>query len=158
MRIPRSMLLVAVVALVVAMPAVASADPGGSKIVDDQLTGLPDAMKGQTLFGVTAGGIAWRLDSGSARLFRDGRLQVSVRGLVLDAGSAEGTNPIPNGRAIVTCAGAPAAMSSVVPFSAAGDAQVNETITLPSGCVAPTVFFAGVPAPGVARWFAATGW
>lgn len=158
MRSARLLFLSAALALVVALPGVASADPGGAKILDDQFVGLPDAMKGQTLFGVTAGGIAWRLDSGSVRLFADGRLQVDVHGLVLAAGANEGTNPIPNGQAIITCAGVPAAMSSVVPFSTGGDAQVNETVALPGQCIAPTVFFAGVPAPGVARWFAVTGW
>ena len=158
MRTARLLFLAAALAAVVALPGMASADPGGSKVLDDQLTGLPSDMTGQTLFGVTAGGIAWRLDSGSARLFADGRLQVSVHGLVLAAGGAEGTNPIPNAQAIVTCAGVPAASSSVVPYSADGDAQINETVSLPDHCLAPAVFFAGVPAPGVARWFAVSGW
>jgi hypothetical protein len=158
MRSPRLLFLAAALALVVALPGVASADPGGTKILDDQLTGLPASMTGQTLFGVTAGGVAWRLDAGSVRLFADGRLQVSVHGLVLAAGGAAGTNPIPNAQAIVTCAGVPAASSSVVPYSTVGDAQINERVTLPAHCVAPTIFFAGVPAPNVARWFAVTGW
>ena len=158
MRTTRLLLLSTALSLAIALPAVALADPGGSKVLDDQLTGLPATMTNQTLFGIVAGGLPWRLDSGSVHLFRDGRLQVTVHGLVLAAGGAEGTNPIPNGQAIVTCAGAPAAMSSVVPFAPGGDAQINEKVALPEHCLAPTVFFAGVPAPGVARWFAVTGW
>jgi hypothetical protein len=158
MRTARLLFLIAALAAAIALPGMTSAAPGGDKILDDQLTGLPASMTGQTLFGVTAGGIAWRLDSGSARLFADGRLQVSVHGLVLAAGANEGLNPIPNAQAILTCAGVPAASSSVVPFSPGGDAQINEVVAVPGHCVAPTVFFAGVPAPGVARWFAVTGW
>lgn len=161
MRPPRLMRLLVLpfaLAAIVAIPTAVSADPGGSKILDDQLTGLPSADVNQVLFGVQAGGLPWRLDSGSVHLFADGRLQVKVQGLVLAAGAAEGKNPIPNGQAIVTCAGVPAAMSSVVAFSSTGDAQVNETIALPGHCLAPSVFFAGVPAPGVDRWFAVTGW
>ena len=45
----------------------------------------------------------------------------------------------------------------VVPFSKTGDAMVNERVDLPSGCVAPTVFFAGIVASGPV-WFAVTGW
>lgn len=137
MRPLRLLALTAALAAVIAIPAVATADPGGSKILDDQLTGLPAANVNQVLFGIQAGGLPWRLDSGSVHLFADGRLQLQVRGLVLAAGGAEGTNPIPNGQAIITCAGAPAAMSSVVPFSHDGDAQVNETVSLPAHCLAP---------------------
>lgn len=157
MRTARLLFLTAALALLVAVPGTAFADPGGTKILDAQLTGLPDAMKGQALFGVTAGGIAWRLDSGSVRLFGDGRLQVNIHGLVLAAGANEGKNPIPTGEAILTCAGAPSAMSSVVAFSPDGDAQVNEMVALPAHCVAPTVFFAGITGAGP-RWFAVTGW
>lgn len=158
MRHIRFLFLSAALLAVIAIPGIASADPGGSKLIDDQLTGLPAANVNQVLFGVQAGGLPWRLDSGSVHLFRDGRLQVDVHGLVLAAGGLEGSNPIPNGQAIVTCAGVPAAMSSVVPFSSSGDAAINETVSLPGHCLAPSVFFAGVPAPGVDRWFAVTGW
>ena len=47
-------------------------------------------------------------------------------------------------------------MSGVVPFSPEGDAQVNETVTLPATCLAPAVFFAGITGAGP-RWFAVTG-
>lgn len=147
----------AVAALTVSTVGAATADDH-RKVLDSPLTGLPQAMVGQTLFGVVAGGLPWRLEGGRAKLWADGRLVVDVDGLVLAAGGAAGTNPIPNGQAIVTCAGAVAAMSSVVPFSVPdGDAHLSETVSLPSGCLAPAVFFAGVPAPGVARWFAVTG-
>jgi hypothetical protein len=154
MRIARLLFLSAALAAIIATPGVASAAPGGSKILDVQLTGLPAAQVNGTLFGVKAGGIAWNLDAGSARLFADGRLQLSVHHLVL---ATTGVNPIGSGQAILTCAGAPAAMSSVVPFSSDGDAQVNETIALPGECLAPALFFTGVPAPGVNRWFAVSG-
>lgn len=158
MRIPRPLVLAAALALLISIPAAASASPGGNKILDAQLAGLPQSMTGQTLFGVQAGGLPWRIDSGSAKLFADGRLEMAVHGLVLAAGPKDGTNPIPHGQAIVTCAGTPMAWSSVVPYSSAGDALINERVSLPAHCLAPTVFFAGVPAPGIDLWFAVTGW
>ena len=130
---------------------------GGQKVLDDSMTGLPASMTGQTFLGVKAGGLPWQLERGAAMVFADGRLQVQVTGLVLAAGSAKGTNPIPTGRALVSCGGLVAAESSVVPFSKTGDAMVNERVDLPSGCVAPTVFFAGIVASGPV-WFAVTGW
>ena len=158
MRAPRSLVLAAALALLISIPAMASASPGGNKLLDAQLAGLPQSMTGQPLFGVQAGGLPWRLDSGSAKLFANGRLEVAVHGLVLASGTLEGTNPIPHGQAIVTCAGAPVAWSTVVPYSAAGDALINEHVALPAHCLAPTVFFAGVPQPGTDLWFAVTGW
>ena len=145
----------AVLVVTSALPTLA--DRGDQRALEASLVGLPASLTGQTLFGVTAGGLPWRIARGSVELSGRGHLEVDVRGLVLDAGASAGTNPIPNGQAIVTCAGAPVAMSRVVPFSAAGDAHVEATISLPAGCLAPAVFFAGVPAPGVARWFAVTG-
>lgn len=130
------------------------------RVLDANLAGLPASLTRQTLFGVVAGGAPWRLDGGRATLFADGRLQVEVRGLVLAAGPSEGTNPIPNAKAIVTCEGAPVAASSVVPYSADGDARIDEVVALPNGCLAPAVFFAGVPnpaVPDVAVLFAVTG-
>ncbi|MCA1836639.1 MAG: hypothetical protein LC721_10050 [Actinobacteria bacterium] len=151
-------LMVAAALLVGSSATLVSADPGGAKLLDAQLTGLPAGTVNTTLFGVQAGGLPWRLDSGSARLFANGRLQVTVRHLVLAGGTREGTNPIGSAQAILTCAGAPAAWSSVVPYSPDGNAQINQFISLPPSCPAPAIFFAGVPAPGVDRWFAVTGW
>lgn len=119
------------------------------------MVGLPASQVNQTLFGVQAGGLPWRIQAGSASI-AGGRLQVQVEGLVLATGPLEGTNPIPQGQAIVTCAGAPVAMSSVVPFSSTGHAHLDQHVALPSTCLAPAVFFAGVVAPGVDRWFAVT--
>jgi hypothetical protein len=131
-------------------------EPGGVKVLDANLVGIPDSAKGQAIQGVQGGGVAWRLDRGSVQMFADGRLQVAVRGLVFAAGPNEGKNTVPTARAIVTCSGAPAAMSGIVPFSPEGDAGINETIDLPGSCLAPAVFFAGITQNGP-RWFAATG-
>ena len=147
--------VVALVALLAASALSALANPGTH--FASSMVGLPAAQVNQTLFGVQAGGLPWRLQAGSASISDGGRLQVQVEGLVLAAGPKEGTNPIPQGQAIVTCAGVPVAMSTVVPFSSSGNAQLSEMVSLPSTCLAPAVFFAGVVAPGVDRWFAVTG-
>jgi hypothetical protein len=153
-------LALAAVAVLGAGAATAVATDNRPKVLDANLAALPASLTGQTLFGVKAGGLPWRLDGGRARLFTDGRLKLHVSGLVLGAGPAEGTNPIPAAKAIVTCAGAPVAASQVVPYSPRGDASIHATLALPNGCLAPAVFFAGVPnpaTPDVAVWFAVTG-
>jgi hypothetical protein len=132
--------------------SVAPVGAGGPKILDASMTGIPVA--GMSLDGIAGGGVAWVLDSGNAKLFADGRLQVRVDGLVL---VTTHENPVPMGRAIVTCGNVAVASSAAVPFSRpGGDAQIATRVNLPHPCLAPAVFFAGVTANGD-RWFAVTG-
>jgi hypothetical protein len=133
---------------VLALGNVASTVAGGPKILDARLTGLPRA--GLVVDGVIGGGLPWVIDEGHAHLFADGRLEVQIDGLVL---ASSLTNPVTAGHAIVTCDGAPAATTSNVPFSPAGDAVVVATVALPSPCLAPAVFFT----TGTDRWLAVTG-
>ena len=143
---------IALTLLVVLAAATAStAAAGGRKVFSAQMTGIPTA--GLALFGVAGGGIPWVIDEGSATLTAGGSLHVEVQGLVL---ATTHVNPIATGRAIVACGGTVAASTAPVPFSSTGDAEVESTVSLPSPCLAPTVFFAGVTGGGD-RWFAVTG-
>jgi hypothetical protein len=135
----------------VALGTVATTSAGGPKVLDARLTGIPAGAP--TLHGLTGGGAPWIIDDGRAKLFADGRLEVDVQGLTL----LNGLNPIDNGRAIVTCNSVAVARSAIVPFSDAGDALVTTRVDLPSPCLAPAVFFAGITATGAERWFAVTG-
>lgn len=146
-RISRLILASAVLGAL-AFGSVASTQAGGQKILDSGMSGIPTA--GMVLDGVAGGGAPWQIDRGDVKLFADGRLHVEVHGLLL----LNGTNPIRNGRAIVACGGAPAASSPIVPFSEAGNAEVDTIVNLPSPCLAPAVFFAGVLPNGAERWFA----
>ncbi len=148
-------LLGAAAAAVLAVGVVAAGS--GAPVLDASMAGIPASLAGQSFMGVQGGGLPWSIERGDARLSRNGRLHVEVEGLVLAAGPAAGTNPIRTGVAIVTCGGAPVATTAAVPYSAAGDAEVEAIVTLPEPCLAPAVFFAGVTANGP-RWFAVTGW
>jgi hypothetical protein len=149
----RSIRLVGALALLAALAfgSVASTSAGGPKVLDASLTGIP--VGSLSLHGLAGGGAPWAIENGSAKLFADGRLQVEVDGLLL----LNGTNPIANGRAIVTCSSAAVASSPVVPFSPEGDATVSTVVELPDSCLAPAVFFLGVLPTGAERWFAVTG-
>ena len=142
----RLVLSLAVLA-VLAVGNVASVAAGGAKLIDSELAAIPTA--GLTINGVTGGGSPWVIDSGRARLFADGRLEVDINGLVLVSSH---TNPVASGHAILTCDGAPAATTDNVPFSPTGDAQISTTIKLPAQCLAPAVFFT----TGTDRWLAVT--
>ena len=137
--------------VVLAAATASTATASGRKVFSSQLTAIPTG--GLALFGVAGGGVPWVIDEGSATLTAGGSLHVEVQGLVL---ASSHVNPVATGRAIVACAGVVAASTDPVPFSPTGDAEVDATVSLPSPCLAPTVFFAGVTRGGD-RWFAVTG-
>jgi hypothetical protein len=106
------------------------------------------------------------ITAGTGSLKSDGHVLVHVRGLVLAnqppvPPALQGTNPIPDFQAIVSCqsisAGGAATITNVstaqFPASTAGNSDINATVSLPHPCIAPIVF---VASPGGA-WFAATG-
>jgi len=145
----------------------ASADPGTILKFDSMapVTG-PYVGAANPIRGLPGGGLPWMITAGTGVLQRDGHLVVHVRGLVLADQSPvppalQGTNPVPDFQAIVSCqsistgGGATVANVSTGPFPASsqGDADVEATVNLPNPCIAPIVF---VASPGGA-WFAATG-
>lgn len=149
-------------------PAFGSGAGDGRKVLDakvlapvsEPFTGSANAIR-----GVPGGGFPWEVDSASADLRADGRLHVEVEGLVLARrapvpANLQGTNPITQFKAIVSCMSVSGGVASVanvssplVPASSTGDAEIDAAIDLPSPCFAPIVF---VTAPGGA-WFAVSG-
>jgi len=117
--------------------------------------GAPTNPDGGTpIRGIHGGGFPWTLDEAKGELHSNGRLRVRVRGLVLAAGPAVGTNPIPTFRAIVSFEGAAPIFTDPVLASTTGDADIETTVSLPRPGFAPIIFVG----PGTAPvWFAATG-
>lgn len=111
--------------------------------------------------GISGGGLPWVLSRAEGELKADGRLEVHVRGLVLAAGAAAGTNPVSSFLAVVSCMsidamGNPSTVNvatSPFPASSTGDADVEATLSLPHPCFAPIIF---ITSPTMS-WFAVTG-
>jgi hypothetical protein len=133
---------------VLTIGATASAAAGGQKLFDSSMA--PLATPGQVIDGVTGAGAPWSIDEGRATLFANGRLHVEVQGLIV---TALGRNPAATGKAVVSCNGVIAATTDAVPFSSAGDAEVDAIVSLPSPCFGPSVFFTSAGG----SWFAVTG-
>ena len=131
----------------------------------DTMVGLPQAFTGtqNPIRGINGGGLPWMISSGSGELKATGKLEISVRGLVLAAGSNAGTNPIANFRAIVSCLTSDAGVVNVstglfpatlgAASAGGGNAKIEASLALPQPCIAPIIF---VTSPSGA-WFAATG-
>jgi hypothetical protein len=154
------------------VPALGLGGGDGRKVLDaNVLAPVTGPYVATTIIrGVTGGGLPWQLESGQADLRAGGRLHVEVEGLVLAQHAPvpttlQGTNPIPQFEAIVSCqtiAGdGSAAVTNVAtaPFAAStdGDAETDTTVDLPSPCYAPVVFVASSAGPSTGAWFAATG-
>ena len=146
----RSIRLLFALALLVALSAatLSTTSAGGRKVLDATMTGLP--VPSVVLNGLTGGGAPWSIEQGHVQLFADGRLHVEVEGLIIPA---QGRNPVAMGKAVVTCGDLPVAETGLVPFSEAGDAEIDAVVTLPGYCPAVAVFFTNA----TSRWFAVTG-
>lgn len=167
-------------ALLLAVPAIAmasntngtaddgpAAGPVQNVVKFDLMTTVTGPYVGATnpIRGIAGGGFPWEIREAKGEVHTDGTVMVKVRGLTLAhqdpvPPAQQGTNPLPQLKAIVSCqtinAGAPAVVNvetAPAPATTTGDATINGTVALPSPCIAPIVF---VTSP-TSSWFAATG-
>jgi hypothetical protein len=116
--------------------------------------------------GVNGGGLPWVFNSVSGRLLENGRLQVTVNGLIIPASAGVGFNPAPFFRLIVSCltlnpSGVVVTKNIITRENPAvmvgdprnGNAVFNSSIRLPNPCIAPIIF---ITSP-TGSWFAVTG-
>jgi len=109
------------------------------------------SVPGPSIAGVPAGGRAWTIDRGSkAKVDEDGEVKVALHGLVF--ADTRTTLPVTQVKASVVCGGTVAGTTGLVPISADGDAEIRDTVTLPTTCPDPIVL---VRVAGGA-WIAAT--
>jgi hypothetical protein len=104
------------------------------------------------LFGLTRGGAPWVISDGTARLRANGDLSVEIQGLIIPT---RGNNPLATLSATVVCNGKDLLMTAPVPFSAAGDAEIDTHVSLPDRCLAPVVLIN--PLSSTVTYIAATG-
>jgi hypothetical protein len=90
-----------------------------------------------TIAGIAPGGAAWTVTSASVTISDAGKLKAKIKGLILPSTGTAG--PVTGVQASLVCGGTIAASTASFPLSAAGDATIKGTITLPSRCVAPIV-------------------
>ncbi len=112
----------------------------GATLLDTSLA--PSVPSDPALNGAHAGGAPWVLRQGEARLRRDGRLRVRIRGLVIPTAPGNGTpGPVMTVSASLYCGAATTAVGTTpsVPISRGGNADIDGHVSVPAKCLAPTV-------------------
>lgn len=134
------------------------------------MIGVPRPYTGATnaVRGIPGGGLPWVVSFAKGELKANGKIEVKVSGLLIDpndpaaiAAGRAGTNPSATFKVIVSClskdaAGNPSTVNvstGLFPADAAGNAEIEDMISLPQPCIAPIIF---VTSP-TGAWFAATG-
>ena len=144
-----------------------SATAKESKILEfSSMVGVPRPYTGATnaIRGVPGGGRPWVLDFAEGELKANGKLEIKVRGLVIDPNepvATAGTNPAGDFKAIVSCMSKDAngnavtsnVETSTFPTDTAGNTEIEATLALPQPCIAPIIFVTNAGG----SWFAATG-
>ena len=124
-------------------------------------------VKHTDIRGVRGDELPWMLSSATGSLSTDGRLTISVRGLVFTRDpevppELQGINDETSFRALVSCLtdedhGRVSTVNITTmgfPASRNGDSDIDTTVSLPGSCVAPIIF---VLSGSEDKWFAVTG-
>lgn len=161
-----------VVTLAMIATPLLAANPGSRTLLaGSSLDGVSGTFVGPAnpLRGIPGGGFPWILSEGRYLLRANGELEVEVEGLVIDPSNATaqakgiaGINPLPFFFATLSCVDNAGAVTNVntaaVSATTTGNATIDQTITLPSGCFAPLVFVRGSPTGASSGpWFAVSG-
>jgi hypothetical protein len=132
---------------------------GSGTLLEAQLLG---SAPNQPIAGVLSGGAPWMVAASEATLSNNGNLDVEIQGLLISAGTSIKTiGPVVTVKASLTCGGVVATTTAPVNLSTAGNAEIHQTLTLPSACIAPAILIridtttSGPSATG--PWIAATG-
>jgi hypothetical protein len=112
---------------------------GGKSQLDVSLS--PSQTSDPAFHSVAPGARNWLLDRGSARVRRNGRIDVRVRGLVLTGVGTPGS--VTDVSASLFCGAdnntTPAGTTGQVPLSSRGNARIRARITVAAHCLAPLV-------------------
>ena len=168
MKAPLLVVAALAAAAVLVVPSLGLGGDDGRKVLEARVLGAvtePYTGAAGTIRGVPGAGLPWIIGDAEADLRSDGRLEINVEGLVLAnrapvPPARQGTNPLPQFKAIVSCqstvAGAPAVVNvspDIFDAIPAGDAATDTSIDLPTPCFAPIVFVTTT----TGSWLAVTG-
>jgi len=100
-----------------------------------------------TIAGVPSAGRPWVLeDNSQVRVREDGRIDVKLRGLVIEEAPFNGTNPVAQVAATLVCDDMVADSTDPFDLSPEGDGRTRQHIDVPEDCDDPVVLIRGVNA------------
>ncbi|MBZ5593742.1 MAG: hypothetical protein LAP39_16000 [Acidobacteriia bacterium] len=101
---------------------------------------LVGSAVGEHVAGVPSGGAPWVVAHGEAKVSDSGKIKVEIKGLLLASGANAGTvGPVTMVMASLVCGDVVAASTGAVPLASNGNAEIHDTIQIPSPCIAPAV-------------------
>lgn len=158
-----------VAASTLALSSTAGADKSAKVLEFDTMVGNTAPYLGTRtpIRGVNAGGLPWVATRAKGELRANGKIEVEVEGLVIDpndpvaiARGVAGSTGGQSYKAVVSCQSSDKGAATIVNVStaavtpnAAGDAEIEGMVALPSPCIAPIVFVTNAGG----SWFLATG-
>jgi hypothetical protein len=119
-------------------PAFADGSPGHSLLEADLVGSMP-APASPTVAGIRPGGAPWVNGPSMVRVRPDGRISVSIMGLVIPPPVGTGVNPIASVVATVVCDDMVRASSRPFALSPAGDGATSERIAVRGRCTEAAV-------------------
>ena len=127
-RTNRRMLVTATVGVAMLALGAGPALADGHSIVRADLMGSQPAPTSPPIAGINPGNAPWVNGPSSVRVREDGRITVSITGLVIPPPRGTGVNPIAAVVATLVCDGAVRASTDKFPLSAAGDGYTSTMI------------------------------
>ena len=111
----------------------------GRSVLDAQLVGSNPAPASPVIAGINPGGAPWVNGPSPVRVREDGRIEVTVRGLVIPPPRGTGVNPVPSVVATLVCGNMVQDSTEPFPLDMAGNGLTADLITVPEVCDAPAV-------------------
>jgi len=121
-----------------AVPALADGGSGHSILRADLVGSMP-APASPVIAGIAPGGAPWVNGPSSVRVRKDGRIDVSIMGLVIPPPVGTGVNPIASVVATLVCDDMVRASTLPFALSAAGDGSTSTMIAGTRHCDDPVV-------------------
>ena len=134
--VPATAVLAATMLALTAAPALAEGAHGadGRPVLQAQLVGSMPAPASPTIAGIRPGAAPWVNGPSRVRVHADGRVAVTIRGLVIPPPVGTGVNPIASVVATLVCDDTVRSSTAPFPLSTSGDGATSTTLTVPGDC------------------------
>ena len=123
-----------------AAPALADGSgSGGESLLRAGLVGSMPAPASPMIATIKPGGAPWVNGPSPVRVRKDGRITISISGLVIPDPPGTGVNPIASVVATLVCGNMVAGSTAPFALSSTGNGRTSDVVAVPAQCENPTV-------------------